>query len=63
MNRRIEFVMEDEVERALASRGVKKISAAWKRTAKNNPVENLFDSFGFELLESTPDLRRYKRLI
>ena len=63
MNRRIEFVMEGEVERALASRGVKKISAAWKRTAKNNPVENLFDSFGFELLESTPDLRRYKRLI
>ena len=63
MNRRIEFVMEDEVERALASRGVKKLSAAWKRTAKNNPVENLFDSFGFELLESTPDLRRYKRLI
>ena len=63
MNRRIEFVMEDEVERALASRGVKKISATWKRTAKNNPVENLFDSFGFELLESTPDLRRYKRLI
>ncbi len=63
MNRRIEFVMEDEVERALASRGVKKISATWKRTAKNNPVENLFDSFGFELVESTPDLRRYKRLI
>ena len=63
MNRRIEFVMEDEVERALALRGVKKISAAWKRTAKNNPVENLFESFGFELLESTPDLRRYKRLI
>ena len=63
MNRRIEFVMEDEVERALASRGVKKISATWKRTAKNNPVENLFDSFGFELVESTPELRRYKRLI
>ena len=63
MNRRIEFVMEDEVERALASRGVKKISAAWKRTSKNNPVENLFDSFGFELLESTPDLRRYKRIL
>ena len=63
MNRRIEFVMEDEVERALASRGVKKISAAWKRTSKNNPVENLFDSFGFELVESTPELRRYKRLI
>ena len=63
MNRRIEFVMEDEVERALASRGVEKISATWKRTAKNNPVGNLFDSFGFELVESTPDLRRYKRLI
>jgi FkbH-like protein len=63
MNRRIEFSMEDEVERALASRGVKEISATWKRTAKNNPVENLFDSFGFELVESTPELRRYERLI
>ena len=63
MNRRIEFAMEGEVERALASRGVKKISAIWKRTAKNNPVENVFDSFGFELVESTPELRLYKRLI
>ena len=63
MNRRVEFAMEDEVEHALASRGVKKISATWKRTAKNSPVENLFDSFGFELVESTPELRRYKRLI
>lgn len=62
MNRRIEFVMEGEVERALASRGVNKISATWKRTAKNSPVEYLFDSFGFELVESTPELRRYKRL-
>ena len=63
MNRRIEFTMEGEVERALVSRGVKKISATWKRTVKNNPVENLFDSFGFELIESTPELRLYKRLI
>ena len=63
MNRRIEFAMEGEVERALVSCGVKKFSATWKRTAKNNPVENLFDSFGFELVESTPELRRYKRLI
>ena len=63
MNRRIEFAMEGEVERALALRGVKKIAATWKRTAKNNPVENLFDSCGFELVESTPELRRYERLI
>ena len=63
MNRRIEFTMEDEVERALALCGVNKISATWKRTAKNNPVENLFDSFGFELVESKPELRHYKRLI
>jgi predicted enzyme involved in methoxymalonyl-ACP biosynthesis len=55
--------MEGEVERALALRGVKKIAATWKRTAKNNPVENLFDAFGFELVESTPELRRYERLI
>ena len=61
MNRRIEFAMEGEVERNLASRGVKKIAATWKRTAKNNPVENLFDAFGFELVESAPGLRRYKR--
>jgi len=63
MNRRIEFAMEGKVERALVSRGVKKISATWKRTAKNNPVENLFDSFGFDLVESTPELRHYMRLI
>ena len=63
MNRRIEFALESEVERVLASRGAKKISATWKRTAKNSPVENLFDSFGFELVDSASDCRRYSRAL
>ena len=60
MNRRIEFSMEREVERELSSRGVKEIFATWKRTAKNAPVENLFGSFGFELVEAAPQCRRYR---
>ena len=62
MNRRIEFALEREVERLLASRGVKRVSAVWKKTAKNKPVENLFDSFGFELVDSTSHCRRYRLL-
>ena len=63
MSRRIEFTIEKELERRLAALGVREIAAAWKRTAKNAPVENLFDAFGYEVVSSGPDEKRYRLML
>lgn len=60
MNRRIEFMVERELEERLASLGIAEIAAVWKRTPKNAPVENLFESFGYELVENAGDFKRYR---
>lgn len=59
MNRRLEFAVEDRLEAMLSARGVETLRASWRRTAKNAPVSRLFDSFGFALLESSEESRRY----
>lgn len=59
MNRRIEFTIEKELERVLAERGIREVSAVWKRTGKNAPVERLFESLGYLLVEETPGEKRY----
>ena len=59
MNRRIEFAIEAEIERALASRGVSELAASWERNARNSPVENLFDHFDFTLIDASANRRRY----
>ena len=63
MNRRIEFSLAAELERLLAERGVRTVSARWERTPKNAPSQDLFDRLGFDLEESGPDSRRYLRTI
>lgn len=63
MNRRIEFALEAELERRLAERGVRSVSARWEKTAKNAPSQDLFDRLGFELVESGAGFRRYSRAI
>ena len=59
MNRRLEFAIEDEVESLLAARGVRLLRATWRRTAKNSPVENLFESFGFSVDLAGEKEKRY----
>ena len=63
MNRRIEFSLAAELERLLAERGVRTVSARWEKTPKNAPSQDLFDRLGFDLEESGPDSRRYLRTI
>lgn len=59
MNRRLEFAVEEELEKGLQSRGVKTVFASWRKTLKNAPVAGLFDSFGFEILEADETRKRY----
>ena len=62
MNRRIEFAIEEELEKHLAALGVSEIAAAWKRTAKNKPVESLFEALGYTLVEASTDEKHYRKL-
>jgi len=59
MNRRIEFTVEDALERMLSARGIKKLHAVWRRTPKNAPVMELYEQFGFTPSESGGDIKSY----
>lgn len=61
MNRRVEFELERAVEECLAARGITTLRAAWLRTAKNEPVRELFDRFGFRLVSADSSSRRYEK--
>lgn len=63
MNRRIEFAVQRELERALAARGCKVLHATWKRTLKNAPVKDLFEKFGFKLINETEEMKQYERVL
>jgi len=63
MNRRIEFALAEELERRLAERGVRSVSARWEETPRNAPSRDLFDRLGFALAESGPGFRRYLRSV
>ena len=60
MGRRLEFAVEDEVERLLAERGVRRLTATWRRTAKNAPVAELYDRFGFSPVRATAAEKNYE---
>ena len=59
MNRRIEFTVQAEVERLLAERGVSTLTAGWRKTAKNAPVKDLFEKFGFTCEDMTDAEKHY----
>lgn len=63
MNRRIEFAVQTEVERLLLARQISKLFSSWKRTAKNAPVEDLFEKFDFTLKEQGRDEKKYERIL
>ena len=59
MNRRLEFAVEEELERKLTERGITKVFAFWRKTLKNTPVSGLFESFGFAVLSAGEAGKRY----
>lgn len=52
-----------EIVRDLRACGVHALRATWRRTAKNAPVESLFERLGFSLEAQTPDEKRYRAQI
>ena len=63
MNRRIEFAVENALEKLLRERGVVRLRATWKKTLKNAPVKSLFEKFGFNLLQATEEIKQYERVL
>lgn len=63
MNRRIEFTMQQALEKVLLARGVKVLRATWKRTLKNAPVKDLFEKFGFKVVKETEEMKSYERVL
>ena len=63
MNRRLEFALEAELERQLAEQGCRRLEATYVPTAKNAPVRELYEGFGFALAGETAGTKRYARII
>ena len=59
MSRTIEYAAQEFVERELAESGVSVLNALFIDSGNNAPVRNLFDDFGFELLESGETGKKY----
>ena len=47
----------------LNSKGVDKIESNYLKTYKNEQVSNLYDRYGFEIIEKNDDQTRYKILV
>ena len=60
MNRTLEYAVESEVEKILASDGVATLRATYRPTPKNTPVANLFGRFGFAEVSRTADATSYE---
>ena len=63
MGRGVEERVEAEVERLVAARGVKQITARWRATGRNAPVKELFERFGFTLESFTESEKVYSKLL
>lgn len=63
MNRRIEFTVQEWVEKALKERGISKVKAMWRKTLKNAPVKELFEKFGFTKTNETEEIKHYERIL
>jgi len=63
MNRRLEFDVQRWLEEELRKRGVVKLRSCWRKTAKNAPVRDLFERFGFRVTGTSEGEKRYERIL
>jgi FkbH-like protein len=59
LGRGVEFAFLGELLNQFFNKGVRSVSGAYLRTAKNAVAENFFERMGFELSESFPEGRKY----
>lgn len=62
MGRQIENSIAFAVEKQAEACGIKRITSSYKVSAKNKPVEKLWDRLGFTLV-SEEDEKRYELLL
>jgi len=55
MGKNIEYAIMEEVEKDLQSKGYRSLCGRYLPTAKNKPVEELFDALGYTLKEKNPE--------
>ncbi len=60
MGRQIEHAIVDHILRRLREQGVEVVQAAYKRSAKNKPVEQLWQQFGFAQTQETEGCVRFE---
>lgn len=63
MGRHIEHAVIDRLERELSGLGYAYIEGVYVKTAKNQPVEQLYDQLGYKLLSDTSGEKRYRRAL
>lgn len=61
MQRRLEYVVAERVKELLLSRGVVRVRATWRKTAKNEPVREFFESLGFKVVKVNSESKFYER--
>ena len=61
MGRAIEDSVVAAVEQRLATEGVHTVEAAYERSPRNTPVQDLFDRLGYERTTETEDGATYRR--
>lgn len=63
LGRNIEYKFMDIIINILQVKGVEKIKSNYLKTLKNEQVSDLYDRYGFEVLEKDEELTRYRMLV
>lgn len=63
LGRNIEFRFMDIIKDIVRNKGLDKLSAKYIKTLKNGQVADLYDRYGFEVLEKDQELTRYRMLV
>lgn len=63
LGRNIEYKFMDIIVDILESKGVAKIKSNYLKTLKNEQVADLYDKYGFEIVEKNDDKTRYRMFV
>jgi len=63
LGRNIEYRFMDIINKIVMSRGFEKLSSEYRKTLKNEQVSDLYDRYGFEVLEKAKNCTKYRILV
>ena len=59
IGRNVEIAFFDFLMQHLKQAGFKKVSASYKRTGKNQQIDNFYETLGFRIIQASPDEKTY----